>query len=250
MPRLSLAALALALAPGLAAADTITGTVTYRERMMLPPDAVLEVQFQDTSLADAPAETLATYELADPGAPPYRFAFEYDPARIDESRSYTLRATIHRGDRLMMTTDTVYPVLTLGAGTEVDMLLRMVSSDSAMKPDSDIVNTYWKILSLKGEDLPVAENQREGHVILRSDGAYSATVGCNMIGGGYTLDGTEVTFQPGPTTLMACVPPLDSFERDLLEVLAQAARIEVDGEAMQMLDADGTALGQFRAVYF
>jgi putative lipoprotein len=87
-------------------------------------------------------------------------------------------------------------------------------------------------------------------VILRSDGAYSSTVGCNMMGGGYEVDGDTVTFRPGPTTLMACVPPFDRLERDLAETLGSAARFDVTGESMSLLDGSGKTLATFRAVYF
>lgn len=44
----------------------ITGSVAYRQRIALPPDAVLTIRVQDTSRADAKARTLAeqTIELA------------------------------------------------------------------------------------------------------------------------------------------------------------------------------------------
>ncbi|HAN28766.1 MAG TPA: hypothetical protein DCP75_13790, partial [Haliea salexigens] len=41
-------------------AGVIEGTVLYRERMMLPPDAQLDIQLEDVSRADAPATVLAT----------------------------------------------------------------------------------------------------------------------------------------------------------------------------------------------
>ena len=250
MRRFLFLALAALMSPALASADEITGTVTYRERLMMPPDAVLEVQMQDTSLADAPAETLATYRVENPGAPPYDFAFTYDPAAIDAARSYTLRATIHRGDRLMMTTDTVYPVLTQGGGTHADMLLKMVASTASATPDAAFVDTYWKILTLPGTDVTLGENQREPHIILRSDGSYNATVGCNMIRGGHSVEGTNVTFKPGATTLMACPPPLDTMERSLVQVLSEASAFDIEGEAMTLLDAAGAPLATFTAVYF
>ncbi|MHC6802504.1 YbaY family lipoprotein, partial [Vibrio antiquarius] len=38
-----------------ASMKTITGTVAYRERIALPPNAVVTVALEDVSLADAPA---------------------------------------------------------------------------------------------------------------------------------------------------------------------------------------------------
>ena len=62
MDRRSVITLAAGLAAAAAAraqAATIRGSAAYRERMALPPGAVLAVALQDISRADAPAETLA-----------------------------------------------------------------------------------------------------------------------------------------------------------------------------------------------
>ena len=61
----------------------IEGQVFYRERMMLPPGAELEVQLQDISRADAMATVIASVHITPEGGPPYPFAIEYDPGRID-----------------------------------------------------------------------------------------------------------------------------------------------------------------------
>ena len=47
-------------------ADTVRGTAMYRERIALPPGAVLEVSLQDVSLADAPARELGSVRIEDP----------------------------------------------------------------------------------------------------------------------------------------------------------------------------------------
>src|SRR3546814_5741440 len=42
----------------------VTGSVTYRERIALPPTARIEVKLDDVSLADAPSRTLASQRFA------------------------------------------------------------------------------------------------------------------------------------------------------------------------------------------
>jgi putative lipoprotein len=101
----------------------VTGTVTYRERMALPGDAVVEVQLQDVSLADAPATVLSTQRITPSGQVPIAFALAYDPAAIDERNRYAVQARIEQGDRLLFINDTYTPVLTDGGGDRVDMLL-------------------------------------------------------------------------------------------------------------------------------
>lgn len=104
----------------------VTGTVTYLDRAMLPPGAELTVALRDVSSADAPAEVIAatTREIA--GAPPYRFVLRYDPDTIDERHTYAVRARVMLEERLLMTTDTVAPVITRGAPRQVELIMRRV----------------------------------------------------------------------------------------------------------------------------
>ena len=80
-----LAALLCLLAALPAAAQdlpTVGGTAAYRERIALPPDAVLEAELQDVSRADAPAIVLGRFRAGPAGQVPIPFAIPYDPARI------------------------------------------------------------------------------------------------------------------------------------------------------------------------
>ena len=108
-------------------AARVTGTLMYRERMALPPDAVAEVWLLDTSLADAPAVEIAYQRIESPGSPPIPFVLEYDVQQIREGMQYSVRATIRRADELLFTSDTHYPVLTRGAGNTADLLLIRVN---------------------------------------------------------------------------------------------------------------------------
>ena len=96
----------------------VTGTVTYLQRSALPPTAVVEVQLQDVSLADAPATIINTQTIETQGKQvPFPYKVPYDPARIEASHHYAMRATIKDGDKLLFTTTQSYPVITNGAPT-------------------------------------------------------------------------------------------------------------------------------------
>ncbi len=91
----------------------ISGTLTYRERMALPPGSVATVRLQDISRADAKAVELdvASYSLDGLNVP---FAFELElPNRdLQPNATYSVRATITAPDgSLLFTTDTVNPVM-------------------------------------------------------------------------------------------------------------------------------------------
>ncbi|MFV0359344.1 YbaY family lipoprotein [Tropicimonas sp.] len=243
----TLCILILAVTSRIAGADTVTGTVTYLERTMPPPGATVEIILSDISLADAPARTIAGQTLPAAGAPPYAFAIEYDPATIDQRHTYGLRATMRAGGRITMTTDTAYPVLTRGAGNMEDLILKQVSVPA---PDADLVNTYWKVRSLGALRLSPPANGREAHLILRGDGSYNATAGCNMVRGTYSLDNASLRFEAGAATRKACIPPLDLYEGMLLRTLADTAGFRISGETLELHDAAGAVLASFAAVYF
>jgi uncharacterized lipoprotein YbaY/heat shock protein HslJ len=112
------------------ATASITGTATYRERMMLPPTAVLEVSLEDVSRADAPADVMARSEVKTTTAPPYSFTVSYDPARIVAGHRYNVRARILDNGTMMFQSDAGYAVLGAGNVTHVDILLKRASPDT------------------------------------------------------------------------------------------------------------------------
>lgn len=81
----------------------ITGTVTYRERMAVPTDAVVRVSLEDVSKMDVPSTTIAETRFNASGGPPYAFALSYDPAKIEHGGRYSLRASIRLDGRLLFT---------------------------------------------------------------------------------------------------------------------------------------------------
>ena len=103
-----LAGLAACAAVPEPAATTLTGTVTYRERIALPPDSRVIVTISDVSLADAPSVTIAQNQIVTAGQQvPISFALSYDRARIEPGRSYAVSARILDGrGRLAWITDT------------------------------------------------------------------------------------------------------------------------------------------------
>jgi len=106
---------------------SVVGTVSYRHRIALPADAVVTVSLQDTTLADAAARTIGETKIETKGAQvPIPFRIDYDPAGIDPSHAYSVRATIKAGGDLLFTSTTNYPVLTRGAGNEAAIVVYML----------------------------------------------------------------------------------------------------------------------------
>ena len=107
----------------------VTGTVSYRERIALPPDATVEVALEDVSLQDAPAKTIGKTELHTAGKQvPFRFQIPYEAAKIDARHSYSVRATIFAKGKMIFISTMSYPVITRGASTQVAILVSPVQS--------------------------------------------------------------------------------------------------------------------------
>jgi len=109
---------------------TVTGSVTYRERIALPPSSVVKVRLVDVSRADAPATLIGEQLIKTAGQQvPFPFEIAYDPKRIEERFTYAVQARIEdEGGRLLFISDRHFPVLTRGAGQHVDLVLRTVAA--------------------------------------------------------------------------------------------------------------------------
>jgi uncharacterized lipoprotein YbaY/heat shock protein HslJ/uncharacterized lipoprotein NlpE involved in copper resistance len=145
-PRICAAVLVSLITSGAALSATaqqtlLTGTISYRERMTLPPTAVVEVRLEDVSRVAVAPPVIARYRLADPGSVPIRFNLDVDTSTLDRLGRYALRATIMDGARVLFTsTDTVL-VLTQGHGTRADLVLTRVAASNAPLPGSELLQT-------------------------------------------------------------------------------------------------------------
>jgi putative lipoprotein len=99
---------------------SVTGQVTYRQRIALPPDAVIKIQIQDVSLADAPAEVVGEQVIQPSGKQvPIPYEVKYNPDVIQENHSYSMSVRIEGQDgKLLFISDTHTPVITRGNPTK------------------------------------------------------------------------------------------------------------------------------------
>jgi len=236
---------------------SVTGTATYRERMMLPPNAVFEAAVLDVSRADTASIEVGKATMTDLPVPPINFTISVDPAKIDQRKVYTVRAQIRVGEKLVFTSDSAYPVLTRGAENYVEILLKKVhgkgKGQTGIKPNASLVNTYWKIVTLEGVKVSPAAGKREPHLLLKNidkEQKFAATVGCNQLIGGFSLAAEKITFAAPMSTMMACLPPLDVLEKHLGKILSGTKGWRVSGDTLELLDDNGSPVALFKAIYF
>jgi uncharacterized lipoprotein YbaY/heat shock protein HslJ len=145
-------------------AAVIKGTATYRERMALPPGAVLEATLEDVSRAHAAAEVFGQVRVEEPGNPPFQFEIRYGSSRIVPNRRYAVRMRILVGGKPFFTTDQNYPVQTAGNGNVVQVMLRRAgeSGPAALQPSAvSLENTYGRLTYLGGTPITEAAQRPE-----------------------------------------------------------------------------------------
>ncbi|ASI90298.1 MULTISPECIES: YbaY family lipoprotein [Vibrio] len=105
--------------------SSVKGTIAYRERIALPPNAVVTVKLQDVSLQDVAATVISEQTFTTDGAQvPFDFELSYDMADIKAKHTYSVSARIEVDGKLRFISDTSYPVITDANQTaNVNMML-------------------------------------------------------------------------------------------------------------------------------
>ena len=233
--------------PGPGEIAMIRGTAAYRERMALPPGAVLEVRLEDVSRADAPAELLSSATIVTDRQVPIPFALAFDPARINPAHRYTVRATLSLDRQVRWRTDTIHPVLTQGAGAEVALLLVANPRPAAAPagPAASILGRDWVAEDILSKG--VIDRSRTS-ITLSPEGRAFGIGGCNRWNGAYTLDGELLSFGATAVTRMACMAPLDEQERRFFQALGAVRRWRSQSGLLHLLGEDGSTLIRLAAM--
>jgi heat shock protein HslJ len=106
---------------------------------------------------------------------------------------------------------------------------------------ASLAGTSWMLASLNGQ-APVANTT----VTLNfSANAVSGSDGCNNYSGAYSVDGSNITFGPLRTTLMACPEPIMQQAAAYQQALANAKTFKIEGGQLMLMDGSGVALATF-----
>jgi putative lipoprotein len=109
---------------------SVTGAITFEGDAEIPDDAKVIVKIEDSSLADAPAETIGEQIITNDTQFPIPYEVTYDADEIVDNHTYTMRARIEGADgSLLFINDTSIPVITRGNPTdEVEIPVIQVGS--------------------------------------------------------------------------------------------------------------------------
>ncbi|MGI6852801.1 YbaY family lipoprotein [Mesorhizobium sp. 1B3] len=229
-------ALAFPFAP-LAAEKTISGEILYRERIALPPNAVLTVELADVSLADAPASIIGKQVIDPAGQVPIKFTISFDPAVIQPNMQYALQARITVNDTLWFINDARYTIAPL-TDTAPSLLLKMVRRSETPAPAANIYDAIWVSEDPASVGMPPTFS-------VKTDGKMFGKGPCNSYFGTAEIgDGTIAVGEVG-STRMACAPDVMDRERAFFETLRKAESFDIREGRLTLKDKDGKEILHF-----
>ena len=257
MLKATIAAILLGLAlatPAFAAKVTLSGQVTYLEKLDLPVPAKLRIQLVDQSLPTAPPRLDVEAPITS-GQVPLSFTLTFEDAIVIPDHNYALIAAISAGGKLMFRNFQPYPVNPLGPLEPVVIVANLVGSGSSSTPSSSssaeagapttpaILDSTWTATrigdsSVSGPDAPtlaLVSNRRAG-----------GSGDCNSWFSVVELDETAIRFGDIAATKKSCGATRDAQEQAYFAALTRAATWAVIGNTLTLYAADGSALLVYR----
>jgi len=238
----------LLASPALAAKATLSGQVTYRERVALPSTATLELQLIDQTLPSLPPRLDVKAPIG-AGQVPLSFSLAFEDSLILPNHTYALVATIAVPEGIMFRNADPYvlnplapaqPVLivTNRFVTQADQASASSEPASPAAPPA-ILDVTWSATSIRGA--PVLARSHPTLAIGRDMRAGGST-GCNSWFAQVELNGDAVHFGQIGATLIACPEPVTQQEKAFTEALSLSGRWQLSGDTLTLFGADGTVL--------
>jgi putative lipoprotein len=235
--------------------NTIEGSVWYRERMVLPPNAEIHISLEDVARMDVPSDVIAMTRIVPRGGPPWAFSLAYDPRKLHDRGRYVLRVRVEAGGRLLFINAEQIPVFDRDAGSGIKIRVSRVAGASegrrasAPRPDVSLTDTYWKLTEIDGQAVALGAGERELHMVLTSRGGARVRgfAGCNRFTGSYQQVESQLRFKPLAATRMACLKGMEQ-EQLFLEALGEVVRFTINGDSLALYTGDERLLLRFKAI--
>jgi len=243
------ALLLLMVVPALAERITLTGDVTYRERIALPESGTLTVALIDLAQPDRPGLAAAA-AIARPGRVPLTFTLNLDTDKLDRNRKYALVAQIAGADgAVWFRNNEPYPIDPLAPAGPVVIIVNF-QGFSETPPAADvppepaapppILNVTWNAQTIGGN--PVVRGSVSSLSIgpdLRAGGRG----GCNSwFAQAQVGDGTLVLSAVAATRMACLDDSLSAQETAFFNALAQTRFWRLADGKLTLLDAAGAEL--------
>jgi heat shock protein HslJ len=123
------------------------------------------------------------------------------------------------------------------------------SSSGDGEAPMELSGTSWNLSSYAGPEdavVPAAESPAGASLTFAADGSWSGSTGCNRIMGTYMQDGSNLTIDSGPMTLMACEGPVADQETAIIAALPLVASFTA-GDVLELRSAEDSVLLTYEA---
>lgn len=252
----SLVAILALVAPAMAEIRSLSGQVTYRERVALPPGAALRIMLVDLSDPAQHAHVDVRAPVGSPGQVPLTFALNFDDQALTPGRRYGIVAEILAGDRIWFHTAEPYGLDPLAPPASLVIVTTPAGHDeqtgsvepiAASSASSAIIGGNWRAVEIRGA---AVSPDVDSTLSIGADRRAGGRGGCNSYFVQAELRGARITFAEIAATRMACLSDVATTqETAFFEAIGatRAWRLADDGSLI-FLDAEDTPLVRFMAV--
>jgi putative lipoprotein len=239
---------------------TVGGYVAYRQRITMPPEAVLSVRIDEIAQPDAPPVLVS--EVRSPigtRKTPIPFSMKIVSTSINPRSSYVLSGSITVNGELRLATTRSYPVLSPDAPSLINMLLdkaqpktpQAITNMSAFEAKTPLFGTLWKLVELYGSDSKKFPNQKKDVTMtLTSDGSrFSGFGGCNSLSGSYSHQSASLRFTLTSTPDKTCDESIMDHERQVVKMLEVTTNYRIEVRQLTLIGGDDQIVARFDEIH-
>ncbi len=242
------------IAPACAETVTLSGEVTYRERIALPENATLRIRLIDMTAPGTPTRVDVKAPIAAPGQAPLSFTLNFDDRAISSGHEHALIAEISAGVELWFR-NAPYAVNPLAPEEPImmvaDFVGRILPRETAAPAEAPVIaapasllDTTWQAETIGGE--PVGP-EIDSTLTIAHDLRAGGRGGCNSYFSQVAITGDRLVFSAIAATRMVCFSePATNQEARFFAALGATQAWRLDGDRLVLLDGAGAELVRLR----
>ena len=218
---------------------TLQTKVMYLQRMALPPQAEVTVELATVASDNTASRVISQQTQAATGMQPYQVALTFDATKVEPVADYVLRAKIAVNGEVIMRSVADVAAFANPSTAPTEIMVAPVPAD--------IANIQWKLTTLGGNAVPVADNKQALYLeLIGGDNRVTGFAGCNRFAGSYTLQQAHISFEQLLSTRKMCFQHM-GLEQMFLAALAETDSYDNQDNSLVLLNAQGEVIAEFVA---